>query len=80
MRQTGSSASLPVAAPRRNAPVWLPWVAAPAFVLLPIGGCGAAASLRQPRQVAALEPSRRQPAAPPLVPVATIMTPLPGPR
>jgi hypothetical protein len=38
-------------APRagRGLPVWLPWVLAPGFLLLPIGGCGAAASLRRPR-------------------------------
>lgn len=28
-------------------PLWLPWVAAPMFMLLPIVGCGAAASLRR---------------------------------
>jgi len=31
-------------AARRDAPLWLPWIAAPAFMLLPIGGCGIAAS------------------------------------
>jgi hypothetical protein len=29
---------------RRGPPLWLPWLAAPAFMLLPIGGCGLAAS------------------------------------
>lgn len=79
MHQT-IAASLPADIPQRTAPVWLPWVVAPAFLLLPIGGCGAAASLRLPRQVAACEIPQRQPAAPPLVPVAAIMTPLPSPR
>lgn len=27
--------------------VWLPWLAAPLFCLLPIGGCAVAGSLRQ---------------------------------
>jgi hypothetical protein len=27
--------------------VWMPWVAAPLFCLLPIGGCAVAGSLRQ---------------------------------
>jgi hypothetical protein len=41
----------PCPAPRagRGLPIWLPWVLAPGFLLLPIGGCGAAASLRRPR-------------------------------
>ena len=30
---------------RFEAPLWLPWLAAPAFMLLPIGGCGVAESL-----------------------------------
>jgi hypothetical protein len=29
---------------RRGAPLWLPWLVAPAFMLLPIGGCGLAES------------------------------------
>lgn len=28
--------------------VWLPWVAAPLFFLLPIGGCGVAGAARRP--------------------------------
>lgn len=27
--------------------IWLPWLAAPVFLLLPVAGCGAAAALRQ---------------------------------
>jgi hypothetical protein len=54
----------------RRAPVWLPWLLAPAFLLLPIGGCGAAAALRQPNApVAAAAPQRPLPG-----PVATVMT------
>jgi hypothetical protein len=34
---------------RREMPVWLPWLAAPAFALLPVMGCGAAAQLRHAR-------------------------------
>jgi len=51
--------------------VWLPWVLAPAFLLLPIGGCGAAASLRRPRAAiaAAVEPAT--------TPVATVATVVP---
>ncbi len=34
--------------------VWLPWLAAPLFALLPLGGCGIAGYLQRPRgQVAA---------------------------
>lgn len=55
----------------RGLPVWLPWVLAPAFLLLPIGGCGAAASLRRPRAAiaAAVEPAT--------TPVATVATVVP---
>lgn len=51
-------------------PVWLPWVSAPLFFLLPIGGCGVAATARRP-------PAATAAAAHPLpgpVPVATMMT------
>lgn len=33
--------------------VWLPWLLSPAFLLLPIGGCGVAAAARRPTQMAA---------------------------
>jgi hypothetical protein len=39
--------------PAPRFPVWLPWLAAPFFMLLPIGGCGAAASLRHAGEPAA---------------------------
>lgn len=41
---------------RGRPPVWLPWLLAPAFFLLPIGGCGAVASLRRPDQAASAVP------------------------
>jgi hypothetical protein len=52
----------------RGLPVWLPWVLAPAFLLLPVGGCGVAASLRRPQAttLAAKPPSG--------VPVGTVVT------
>ena len=60
----------------RRAPVWLPWLAAPAFMLLPIAGCGAAASLRHGGTVAAVP--AEQP--PPLVPTEAVVTALPPAR
>ena len=61
-----------------RAPVWLPWLCAPLFQLLPIGGCGAAAAvLRRPLQeTAAWEPPLPGPEAP----VATVATILPANR
>ena len=52
----------------RGLPVWLPWVLAPAFLLLPVGGCGVAASLRRPHAttLAAKPPSN--------MPVGTVVT------
>jgi hypothetical protein len=63
---------------RRDVPVWLPWLAAPAFALLPIAGCGAAASLRH----AAHASTAATPAAasPPLVPITAVVTALPSGR
>jgi hypothetical protein len=46
-------------------------VLAPGFLFLPIGGCGAAAAMRR----AALHDTAAD--APPLVPVATVVTMLP---
>jgi hypothetical protein len=48
--------SQPPSVPGSRVPVWLPWLAAPVFMLLPIVGCGAAASLRQPEVAAASPP------------------------
>ncbi|RLS77515.1 MAG: hypothetical protein DWI03_06135 [Planctomycetota bacterium] len=61
----------PAPLPQRGVPVWLPWVLAPGFLFLPIGGCGAAAAMRR----AALHDTAAD--APPLVPVATVVTMLP---
>jgi hypothetical protein len=58
----------------RGLPVWLPWVLAPAFLLLPIGGCGVAASLRRPH--AAMLAGN----APAVVPVETVATVVPPHR
>ena len=57
---------------RRGPPVWLPWLVAPAFLLLPIGGCGMAATLRRP---AVAEAARAATAT-----VATVATVMPGQR
>jgi len=63
---------------RRDVPVWLPWLAAPAFALLPIAGCGAAASLRHAAHAStAATPAA---AAPPLVPITAVVTALPPGR
>jgi hypothetical protein len=52
----------------RGPPVWLPWVLAPGFLLLPVGGCGMAATLRRPAVAAA-------PAVAPVETVATVVPP-----
>ncbi|MFM7243138.1 MAG: hypothetical protein ACKO40_03050 [Planctomycetaceae bacterium] len=56
----------------RPAAVWLPWIAAPAFFLLPIGGCGGMAVLR--RQVTAAAVPLPGPAAPMTTVVAVVPT------
>ncbi len=68
----------PPAPARRGPPVWLPWLMAPGFLLLPIGGCGLAASLRRPAVASVAGPA----AAPvaPVATVATVATVMPGPR
>jgi len=58
--------------PPRSAAVWLPWLAAPAFFLLPIGGCGAMAMARRPAVAAA--PTLPGPAAPVTTVVAVMPT------
>jgi len=66
-----------VAAPRRHpVAVWAPWVCAPAFLFLPIAGCGVAETLRRPAPIAAAEPL----AAPRLVPIAAVVTVMPSHR
>ena len=56
----------------RGLPVWLPWVLAPAFLLLPIGGCGVAATLRRPHAATLAADSA---AAVPVATVATVAPP-----
>jgi hypothetical protein len=63
----------PVGVRGGRAPVWLPWLVAPAFLLLPVGGCGAAAAFLRPRPVLA-DSDPRLPMPGPVAPVATIMT------
>ena len=61
---------------RREIPVWLPWLAAPAFALLPIARCGAAATLRHKAHTA----SAPAVASRPLVPITAVVTSLPPGR
>jgi len=56
----------------REMPVWLPWLAAPAFALLPVMGCGAAAQWRADHGPVRQRQTAR--AAPPLVPIAAVVT------
>lgn len=49
--------------------VWMPWLAAPLFCLLPIGGCAVAGSMRHASAQAML-----QPAAAPLPGPAVVST------
>jgi hypothetical protein len=63
----------PESLPGRS-PVWLPWLFAPVFLFLPIGGCGAAAALR--RQAEAIAPAAAEPLLPgPAATVATVTRP-----
>jgi hypothetical protein len=57
--------------------VWAPWACAPAFLVLPIAGCGVAETLRRPAPVAAAEAPT---AAPRLVPIAAVVTVMPPSR
>ena len=59
-------------------PVWLPWLCAPLFLLLPIGGCGAAAAvLRRPLHATI---ASDLPLPGPEAPVATVATNMPANR
>lgn len=69
----------PAAVPRRPLPVWLPWLLAPAFGLLPILGCGAAATLKHGRSLA-MAGGGQATANPPLVPITAVVTALPPGR
>ncbi|MFM9057827.1 MAG: hypothetical protein ACKOSQ_01650 [Planctomycetaceae bacterium] len=51
--------------------VWAPWLAAPLFALLPIGGCGLAGGLRP---AAAQAPAATVTALVPAAPVMTVVT------
>jgi hypothetical protein len=59
-------------APRLHLPVWLPWLLAPGFTLLPIAGCGAAAAFQRSQGIAETAPCSGSP--PPLVPVTAVVT------
>lgn len=69
---------LSAATPRRPLPVWLPWLLAPAFALLPIVGCGAAASLKHGQSLAL---GHAPPTiGPRLVPITAVVTAVPPGR
>jgi hypothetical protein len=62
----------------RSAVVWFPWLCAPAFLLLPIAGCGVAAAIGRPESTAT---TAKTPAvSPPLVPITSVVTVLPARR
>jgi hypothetical protein len=65
----------PPAPARRGPPVWLPWLMAPGFLLLPIGGCGLAATLRRPAMAGV-----GSPATPPVATVVPVAPVMPGPH
>ena len=48
-------------------PIWLPWLAAPMFMLMPMGGCAVASRIRQAAVNAVAVPVRE-------APVATVVT------
>jgi len=68
--------------PQPSLPVWLPWLGAPGFLLLPMAGCGLADSLRHappPRSASvASDPTHQSPSHQPLamtvVPIVPIGT------
>jgi hypothetical protein len=65
------SSTAPAGSRSWQAPVWLPWITAPLFFLLPIGGCGIASVRRPAIDVAgAAEPLLPGPVAP----AATMVT------
>ncbi len=70
MRAPAQTPSGPEPGSRTRIPLWLPWLAAPAFALLPIAGCGLAASVRHA--------DRAQESAPPNVPVSVVATIMPS--
>jgi hypothetical protein len=66
-----TTAALPPA-PARFVPVWLPWLAAPLFMLLPIGGCGLATRIYRPAATEVAVHPQAAPAGPHLVPLVPI--------
>jgi len=69
-----ASSTPPHSAPRPwQTPVWLPWVSAPFFFLLPIGGCGVAATAR--RSPATATAAHPLPGPAPVATMMTVMTP-----
>jgi len=48
-------------------PIWLPWLVAPLFMLMPMGGCALAGRLRQAAATAVASPVQ-------VAPVATVVT------
>ncbi|MBU6310179.1 MAG: hypothetical protein KJS77_10585 [Planctomycetes bacterium] len=56
-------------------PVWLPWLSAPAFFLLPIGGCGVAAAARRPPAAASTAAIPPLPGPAPVATMVTVVTP-----
>jgi hypothetical protein len=80
---TARAPAAAAAARRRLVAVWAPWVCAPAFILLPIAGCGVAETLRRPAAVtdsAAGFAVGSNGAKPRLVPIAAVVTVLPPRR
>jgi hypothetical protein len=62
--------------PARSVPVWLPWLASPLFMLLPIGGCGLATRLHRPAAVQVAVRPQAAPSSPhpvPLVPITRVV-------
>lgn len=65
-------------APARSVPVWLPWLAAPLFMLLPIGGCGLATRLHRPAAVQVAVQPAVAPAGLNFVPLVPITRAMPA--
>jgi len=71
-----ASSTPPDSAPRPwQTPVWLPWVSAPLFFLLPIGGCGVAATSRRPPAADTAAAAHPLPGPAPVATMMTVMTP-----
>jgi len=55
--------------------VWLPWLSAPLFFLLPIAGCGVAAAARRPPAAASSSATYPLPGPAPVATMVTVLTP-----